>query len=243
MTPEIISSFAIIVFAGLIHSSFQLSVSVLTLLSGHALGKKTRHLRVVKLMNSFIVGVFVLTTMLVSAIAYYFTLFIQNSANSEQLIASIACGILIGLGVATWAFYYRKGAGTALWLPRNFAYFLTNRTKVTRNHIEAFSLGMTSVVAEIIFTIGPVIAAALAIVTLPNMWWQLIGISVYSITSLLSLFAIFFMVSGGKQISHIQAWREKNKRFLQFAAGGSMLILAGFMFVDRVLGISCYGAF
>ena len=51
------------------------------------------------------------------------------------------------------------------------------------------------------------------------------------------------MVGSGHKISRIQAWREKNKRFLQFAAAGSLLILAAFMFVDRLLGIDLYGVF
>ena len=42
MTPVTISSLATIIFAAIIHASFQLSVSVLTLLSGHSIGKKNR---------------------------------------------------------------------------------------------------------------------------------------------------------------------------------------------------------
>lgn len=243
MTPVIISSLAIIIFAGLIHASFQLSVSVLTLVSGHSLGRKTAHRRILRLMNSFIAGVFLLTVLLLSALAYYFSLIIGHSTSTEQLIAAISCGLLAGLGVATWAFYYRRGDGTALWIPRELAHYLTGRTKATKSGAEALGLGMTSVVAELIFIIAPMTAAALAIVTLPNIWWQIIGVGSYIIASLLSLLIIYFMVGSGHKISRIQAWREKNKRFLQFAAAGSLLILAAFMFVDRLLGIDLYGVF
>jgi hypothetical protein len=41
----------------------------------------------------------------------------------------------------------------------------------------------------------------------------------------------------------VQAWREKHKRFIQFVAGGSLIILAAYIFVDRLLGISLYGGF
>lgn len=243
MTPVIISSFAIIIFAALIHASFQLSVSVLTLLSGHSLGRKTAHRKVLQLMNSFITGIFVLTALLVSTAVYYLSLFINHSQSAEQLIAAIVCGLLAGLGIATWAFYYRRGAGTALWLPRSLAHYLNGRTKATKNSAEAFGLGMVSVIAELVFIAAPILSAALAIVMLPTMWWQLAGIAVYTILSLISVVIVFVMVGGGHRISTLQAWREKNKRFLQFAGGGSLLILASYIFVDRLLGISLYGAF
>ena len=63
MTPAIISSLAIVVFSALIHASFQLSVSVLTLLSGHSLGKQTARRKVLRLMNGFVCGVLVLTAL------------------------------------------------------------------------------------------------------------------------------------------------------------------------------------
>lgn len=243
MTPVIISSFAIIVFGALIHASFQLSTSVLTLLSGHSLGRKTAHQKVLRLMNSYITGVFVLTALLISALAYFLTSFINHSASAEQLVAAVACGLLAGLGIATWAFYYRRGDGTALWLPRNLAHYLTGRTKATKNSAESFGLGMASVIAELVFIVAPMTTAALAIVTLPGLWWQLIGVLTYVVLSLMSLLIVFILVGGGHKLSKIQAWREKHKRFLQFVAGGSMLILAGYIFVDRLLGISLYGAF
>lgn len=244
MTPAILSSFAIIIFAALIHASFQLSVSMLTLLSGHSLGRKTAHLRVVRLMGSFISGVAILTFVMISAIAYYFFMFVHHSIVNEQLLAAIVSGLMVGLGVATWAFYYRrKSAGTALWLPRGLARHLTSRTKATKQHAEALGLGMASVVAELIFIIAPMLGAALAIVILPGFWWQFAGILTYVLVSLLSLLIAFALVGSGHHISKIQAWREKNKRFLQFAAGGSLIILAAFIFVDRMLGISIYGVF
>lgn len=243
MTPLLISSFAIIAFAALIHASFQLSVSVLTLLSGHSLGRKTAHARVLKLMNSFISGAAFGTLLLVSALSYYFTSVIQHSPIAEQFIAAIVSGLLVGLGIATWAFYYRKGEGTSLWLPRNLAHYLAKRTRSTKSSPEAFSLGVTSVIAELVFIIAPIAAAALAIVTLPSLWWQLAGIGLYVIISLGSLLAIFIAVGGGHKLSNIQVWREQNKRFLQFVGGGSLIILAAFLYIDRLLGLSIYGAF
>lgn len=244
MDTAIISSLAIIIFSGLIHSSFQLSVSTLTLLSGHSLGRKTAHRRVVGLMNSFISGVVLLTAALLGSAAYLISLIVNHSTETEQLIAAIISGLLAGLGIATWVFYYRRGKnGTALWLPRDLAHYLTNRAKKTKSPVEALGLGMTSVIAELLFILAPILAAALATVLLPGLWWQILGITLYVLTSGLSSFTVFIMVGSGHRIAQIQAWREANKRFLQFISGGSLLVLATFLFVDRLLGISLYGAF
>lgn len=243
MTPAIASSFAIIAFAAFIHACFQLSVSVLTLLSGHSLGRKTAHRKVLRLMNGYILGTVLLTLLLVTSLTYFLMLKIDHSTSAEQLVAAVACGLMAGLGVATWAFYYRRGEGTELWLPRGFARYLNTRTKSTKSPFEAFGLGMTSVVAELLFIIGPILATTLAIVTLPGVWWQLAGIFTYLLISSLPLLVVFSMVGGGHHISKIQAWRQKNKRFIQFVAGGSLIILSAHIFVDRILGISLYGGF
>ena len=194
-------------------------------------------------MSSFILGILTLTITLLSTITYYFSLTIQHSVATEQLVAAIVCGLLFGLGVATWSFYYRKGSGTSLWLPREFARYLAGRTKQTKSGPEAFGLGMTSVIAELVFIVAPMMSAALAIITLPGTWLKIAGILTYVIISLISVLVIFFLVGSGHKISRLQAWRENNKKFLQFAAGGSLLILAAFIFVDRLLGINIYGAF
>lgn len=240
MTPITLSSFIIIGFAAAIHASLQLSLSMLTLLSGHALGKKTRHLKLLRLMHSFMLGATLLTILLLSTVTYYLHMAI-SSIMDEQLAAAIISGLLVGMGIATWALYYRRQRGTLLWLPRGMAAFLTKRSKATRSSAESFSLGMMSVIAELLFIIAPILAASLSILTLRSAELQLLGIATYGIIALLPLGAITILVGGGHSIAQIQQWRERHKHFLQFAAGGCLLILAAFVFIDRVAGITTYG--
>ena len=241
MTPVTISSLAIIVFAAIIHASFQLSISVLTLLSGHSIGKKTAQRKIFRMSTSFVFGVSIITLLLISAVSYYLSLFIRHITSAEQLIAAIASGMMFGLGIAIWAFYYRRQPGTSLWVPRGFADYLNKRTKKTRNSIESFALGLTSVIAEIIFILAPILAAALAIITLPNPLLQIASVITYTLISILPLSIIIILVGSGHNISNLQRWREKHKRFLQFVSGGSLLILGAFIFVDRVIGVISYG--
>lgn len=227
-----ISSFAIIAFAALIHASFQLSVSVFTLLSGHAIGAKTAHRKVMRLTSGFLLGALVMTMLIVSFTSFVFqNLFI---ATTPAFMWAISCGLLLGLGVAVWVFYYRRGQGTSLWLPRGIAQYLNARSKATRYSAEAFGLGVSSVVAELLFIVAPVIVASLVLIRLEPIF-QLAGIGLYTVISLLSLLVAYSLIGSGHKISQLQRWRENNKRFLQFAAGGGLLVLGFYIYVDQVI--------
>lgn len=210
---------------------------MLTLLSGHALGKATRRQRLLRRIHSFVFGTFLMTLLVVSFLVYILDITLHHDAQLEKLATAGAVGVLAGLGLATWAFYYRRQKpGVTLWMPRGMARFLAARAKATRSSSEAFSLGLTSVIAELLFIIGPAFAASLSIISLPTTGLQLGGLATYVICSLLPLIAIGLLVIRGVTIATIQRWREQHKRFLQFSAGSCLLILASFLFVDRVIG-------
>jgi hypothetical protein len=232
-----LNSFAIIIFAALIHASFQLSVSMLTLLSGHAIGSKAAHKKLLRLTNGFFFGVAVMTMFLLS----FVSLILQHSFGSDvPMVAwAVGCGLLLGLGVAVWAFYYRREEGTSLWLPRGMARYLSERTKATKMTAEAFGLGISSVMAELIFIIAPVVISALVLIQLEPVW-QLAGIAIYTLISLLSLAIVNGLIGSGHKLSGIQRWREKNKRFLQFAAGSGLLILGFYVYVNQVVATTAF---
>ena len=229
---DIASSLAIVTLAALIHASFQLSVSVLTLLSGHAIGAKHSHARVLRLTSSYVAGVGVMTLLALSFISLLFLHFFGHEA--PLYVWAITCGLLIGVGLAVWFFYYRREKGTSLWIPRSFARHLSDRSKATTSSAEAFSLGLTSVVSELVFIATPMIISALVLIQLPGAW-QLVGIAIYSAISLLTLFSIWVLISSGHRLSAIQKWREDNKHFLQFAAGGALAVLGFFVYVCKIL--------
>lgn len=232
-----LATFAVIAFAALIHASFQLSVSVLTLLSGHAIGKKTAHGRLMHLTGSFIGGVAFITLLLIATAVL---LFAPGYITISPLTWSVVSGLLIGVGIAVWVFYYRRETGTTLWIPRHFARFLSDRTKATKGGAEAFSLGVTSVISELLFIIAPLAAGALAITTLPaSARWA--GIAMYVGISLLSLGIVMVLIGGGHTLGAIQQWRERNKLFLQFAAGSGLLVLGLYMYVSQVVSASAIG--
>ncbi len=227
-----ISSMAIVVLAALIHASFQLSVSMLTLLGGHAIGKKAAHATLLRLTNGFSLGVAVMTMLLISFAVLMFSYTFDGSV--PRLAWAISCGLLLGLGIAVWAFYYRREPGTSLWLPRSVARYLGDRTKATTQTAEAFGLGLVSVISEFLFILAPIVVSSLVLVQLEPVW-QLVGIGLYTFISLLSLLIVNGLIGSGHKLSRIQKWREDNKYFLQFAAGSGLIILGFYLYVDQLL--------
>jgi len=230
---DITSSLIVVAVAALIHSSFQLSVSMLTLLSSHTIGKKRSHSRLLLLTHSFALGAGVMTMLLLSFIALILS-YVLSSASSYMLAWTITCGVLAGVGVSVWLFYYRKQAGTTLWLPRGIARFLSQRTRATNQSAEAFSLGLTSILGELLFIAAPILMSALILIHLPAVW-QLVGIALYTIVSLGSLLVVNALIGSGHSISRIQKWRESNKSFLQFSAGTGLLALGFYVYVEQVV--------
>ncbi len=236
---DILSAFAILTVAGLIHASFQLSVSMLTLLSSHTIGRKQSQRRLILLTHSFVLGVAVMTILLLCALGLVFQA--TTSYVSFDMLWTILCGGMAGLAVAVLLFYYRKEQGTRLWIPHSMARFLTRRAKVTKHSAEAFSLGLVSVLGEALFIFIPLAVAIMVLVQYSPLL-QLAGIAYYTFISLSSLLIVHVLISGGHSISRLQRWREQNKNFLQFGAGAALLALSFYIYVDQVMTMAVMAA-
>ena len=222
------TSLAVVAFAALIHASFQLSVGVLTLLSGHALSAKKSRVRLLRLTTSYTVGAGVMTLLILSFVSL--VLLRSFGSSVPLLVWALACGLGLGIGIAVWLFYYRRGSkGTELWIPRAFATHLHDRSKATHYGAEAFSLGLTSVIAELIFIVPSVMISALVLLELNGMW-QLVGIAIYTVISLLGLLIAWSLIGSGHSLARIHKWRVENKRFLQITAGGALIVLGFFVY-------------
>ncbi|NTW62017.1 hypothetical protein HGB25_01225 [Candidatus Saccharibacteria bacterium] len=231
---DILDSLAIISLAALVHASFQLSVSVLTLLSGHTIGSKRSNIRLFGLMTSFILGTVLMTLLIISSTSF---VLVNIFETTPPALWTVGCGLLLGVAIAIWLFYYRRQKGTSLWIPRSMADYLTERTRKTHHNAEAFGLGLTSVTAEILFIIAPLFISSLVLTQLPPTW-QIIGVAIYTAVSSLSLIIVWMLVGSGHSLSKIQKWREYNKYFLQFVSGAGLVILGVFVYVTIVMSSS-----
>jgi hypothetical protein len=203
------------------------------MINARGLGSKTSATKIDTLSTFFILGSSVMTFLILS------TLLLTICYINENLITaldwSIICGLVAGVGLAIWLFYYRKN-GTSIWIPRPFADFLGEKIKIAKRPMEAFVLGLTTVLGEILFVVAPISAASLAVLSLPS-YFQPIGMIAYILMSSSSLFIIWLLITHGKSISKIQVWRENNKRFLQYVSGGVLIALSLFIFVNGVINI------
>ncbi len=230
---DITSSFIIIAAAALIHATFQLSISMVTLLSSHTIGRKRSHGRLLMMTGSFLGGVIAMTALLLSFTSMLLTP-LASMKKLPEVWWIVACGLLTGLGLAVWIFYYRRQAGTELWLPRSVAKYLTDRAKATKHSAEAFGLGMSSVAGELLFIFTPLFVSALVMVQLTPVQ-QLAGVTLYAALSVLPLAIITVLIGGGHSLSKIQQWREENKHFLQFIAGSALIALGFYLYVSEVM--------
>lgn len=225
--------FSIIALAAAIHASFQLSISTLTLMSGRALGAKQSHTRLLWLLAGFLIGAMTMTMLLFIGLTYVAErIFIDKSV--PLIVWTALTGLLFGLGVTIWLFYYRKEKGTVLWVPRGMARYLANRSKKTKSVAEAFALGLASVCGEIFFIIIPLCVAVLMSLSLsPELHISaMLGYVIISVTTLL---LVAVLVASGHKISRIQRWREENKPFIQFITGASLFVLGFYLYANQVL--------
>lgn len=232
---NILTAFGIIALAALVHTSFQLGVSMVTLLSNHATGKRLSSQHILRLVGAFLAGTIVMTTLLISTFGYTSSIFFPKQV--PDFIWEFTSAILVIVALAVWVFYYRRTDGTSLWLPRPLARFLHERIQATSLSAEAFSLGLTGVIAEIVFLIAPAIAASLAIVSLPPVW-QVPAVILYILIASAGMIVVSILLGSGRKLSHIQEWRESNKRFLQFVSGCGLLVLSAYVYVNQVVAVA-----
>lgn len=225
----------IIAFAGLLHASFQLGMSLLTLLSGHSLGAGKSYRRLMQLNLAYLFGASLVTFLLLTSLGYIAELLRSHL----DLLWLVAAFINILIGISVTIFYYRRERGTGLWIPRPMALYLVDRTKKTKHSAEAFTLGAGSILAEIPFLVGPLSVAVLYIIGgETSATLQFASLIAYSIIGLLPIIVITTLVGSGHKISTIQRWREDNKLFLQYCAGSGLIILGAFVLVDQVVSRS-----
>lgn len=227
------SDLFIIILAGIVHATLQLGVGTLLLLYHASLGKHVKK-KTRELVSNYILGNAFLTLLAVLAASFLISVIFQGEMNPALL--TIIVGILIALAVSVWAFYYRWGKSTELWLPKSIARFIDRRAKVTESQTEAFSLGMLACFAEAPFTLILITVVANSVIALP-LALQILAVALYAILSVFPLIILRIAARRGETVVDIQKWRLKNKKFLRIVSGVGFFILALFILAFKVIGV------
>lgn len=218
---DLVSVMVVLLGAVFVHACLQLSVSALTLLSSHTIARRLPHRRLLNLNFWYVLGVVTMITGLQLILIAAHRVMIAQIGDAATMVS---LGILPIVALLTVLLYYRRGRGTQLWLPRPAADYITNRAKKTRSSVEAFALGMTTVVAEVPFAIAPMAIIALGMQSFASEKW--LGFSmVYAVLVSLPLIFVSLYISSGHKLSIIQRWRENAKSFLQWSSAIALILL------------------
>lgn len=216
-----------------VHSSYQLSVSVLSYMSGHALGQRAAKKRLVSLGAGYSLGVMAMIFLILISLVVATNTTTASHAYSLKILTVIVASVVPLIGLFTILVYYRKGTGTKLWIPRPFADYLMWRARKTKSSVEAFALGATTVVGELPFAIGPLLIAAVVIAYQHSSLWITYG-GVYAVLSSLPIVMISLLMAWGISPARIQRWREQNKKFFQWTSGILLVLLTVFLVVLQI---------
>ncbi len=221
-----------------VHACYQLSVSVLTYMSSHTLGRQASNNRLLLLGVSYSFGVIATIALLLLGLVSLTTIGgDQYHSDALRMFTAFAVALLPIVGLATVVLYYRRGQGTQLWLPRSIASYLLKRSRKARSGVEAGLLGAATAAGELPFVIAPLVIIALVIAELPTGTW--LGWSTaYAFVASLPLLIVTGYLTSGHSVARVQRWREQNKKFMQWTSGTMLILLTLYLTALQLGAIS-----
>lgn len=224
----------ILLGAVFVHVCFQLSVSVLTLLSSHTIGRRMGHTRLMNLSMGYVAGVAVAVTLLQLAAMAGLRLLMNRNPELASVLTFTTVPLIALLVVI---FYYRRGKGTQLWLPRSAAAYVTGRAKRTKSVTEAFGLGLTTAVTELPFALAPLLIVGFTFQGFMATHWLALAV-LYGLAVSFPLVFVALYLSSGHTISAVQRWREGAKGYLKWTSAATLLLLCLYVAVLQSGGVS-----
>lgn len=217
-----------------VHASFQLSVSVLTLLSSHTIGRRLPNARLLNLNFWYILGTIVTIALLQLGVI---AIVRSGITHNTGLTSTVALTIAPLVALSMVLFYYRRGRGTQLWLPRPAAEYITTRAKKTKSSVEAFSLGVATAFTELPFVIAPLAITALTLEGFSSAKWFTLSL-LYALAVCIPLVFVALYLSSGHKLSSVQRWREDSKSFLKWSSATALVLLTVYLAVLQAGGVS-----
>ena len=220
-------SLGIVILAMLIMGSFQLTPGVFALFYHYALGRFSKP-KASYLSLFFILGVEIITTCLYLSIFYLTCVFFFDNLHPETTVLFwTLAGILIALGIISFFFYYRRGSGTKLFIPRKYAKALDLNAKSVKTRSDAFMLGALSGTCELVFTLPLYLVTCVEIMKMGAAGFSsnLLTI-IYILTPVITLFILRWKFQAGHNLADIQRSREKDKTFTRLILSFCYILIA-----------------
>lgn len=217
----------------LIMGSFQLTPGVFALFYHYALGKYSKP-KASYLSLFFILGSEIITTCLYLSIFYLTCIFFFDDLHPEtSILFWTIAGILIALGIISFFFYYRRGSGTKLFIPRRYATALDLSARSAKNRSDAFMLGALSGTCELVFTLPLYLVTCVEIMKMDAAGFSsnLLTI-IYILTPVIPLFFIRWKFQSGHNLADVQRSREHDKNFTR--------LILSFCYITIAILIICF---
>lgn len=220
-------SLGIVVLSMLIMASLQLTPGVFALFYHYALGQFSKA-KASYLSLFFILGAEIVTTCLYLSIFYLTCVFFFDNLHPETSILFWAiAGILIALGIISFFFYFRRGSGTKLFIPRKYATALDRNAKSVKTRSDAFMLGALSGTCELLFTLPLYVVTCIEIMRMGAEGFASNFLTIiYILIPVIPLLFIRWKYQSGLNLADIAKSRVHDKTFTRFILAFSYILIA-----------------
>lgn len=225
-----IVSVIICVLAMLIQAILQLTPSTFMLFHHYAIGKNSAK-KADDLSLNFILGVEIFTV--VMWLIVYAVIFALTSWQPDffgEAFLWVMAGVFAALGVASFLWYFRAGAGTRLFISRKIARNLLGRIKNARTRSDALMLGMVIGVFELIFTLPLYIIVMVELMGV-TIYPRILVVLCYTVATMAPLFLIRGAYRAGQNLASIERWRVRQKFAIKILLSASFMTLAVMMVI------------
>lgn len=233
---SIFASLGIVILAMLIMASLQLTPGVFALFYHYALGKFSKR-KASDLTLFFIIGAEIVNALIFMSIYFLLGFFMfGNLGFKNDVFTYILVGITIALALASSFCYYRRGAGTQLFISRRYAKGMDHLASSTSSRTDAMLLGALAGSYELVFSLPLfIIIATIALeLTMARQPSNLITIA-FVLAPLIPLFIIRWQYQSGHNLADIIRLRIKNKTFTKILLTLSFLFIAILMILFKVV--------
>ena len=231
---SVFTSLEIFIISGLIIASLKLIPGIFALFYHYASGKYPAK-KVSDLSIFFILGVETLPVLvfIILSFASRALLFTDITLTENITIATIA-GLLFALSFSIFFFYFRRSKGTELFISRKTAKRFIRRASNVKKRSNAFFLGLTSGLPELIFTLPLYL---IIFIEASN------NFKVTSSSAILLAFVLFIIAPifltyayfrNGNNLANFERLRVKNKFFFRSFIASLYALLAILLIIFRM---------
>ena len=228
-------SVGIVILAMLVMIFLQLLPGVFAVFCHYAYGKYSKK-RASDLGLFFILGAETIAACLfLSCYFITYVLFIGNARPETGIFAWIAIGVLVVLAAVSFFFYYRKGSGSRLFIPRHIAKALDENAKKVKTRSDAFTLGALAGTYELAFTLPLYIVTAVEIMEMNTEYFSSNLLTVlYILTPTVPLFVVRWMFQTHHNLADIMRARVKDKNFTRLMLAICYITIAILIIYHRI---------